>query len=169
MIIPNQKIMYRNVVSKFYKGYANDMQEAFLDFTSELKKEKLTQAAPMFYSVLSNVTHEEMLIEIHVPIEETWLNKKRADMSFLSYFFVDKLLFTRVTEDFEKNTLLAYEELLNMVSENDLEIHAPFFNVPKFDYGKEFVEIYLGAKLTSESLANRYNQPEKSGESNLIF
>lgn len=160
MIVSNQRISYKNVVSKFYAGLAEDMNEAFLDFQKLVKKRNWSPTAPMFFSILSDVTQNEMLIQIHLPIEETLMEKDKGNdnIQFRSYFYLSNLIMTKVTENLEINTLNAYGDLLNYIAENNLEIEKPFFNIPKELHGNSYVEIYLGINNKIKSPAETVKQ-----------
>lgn len=165
MIVSNQRLSYTNVVSKLYAGHSEDINEAFLDFQQLVKKRGWHATSPMFFSILSDVTQNEMLIQIHLPIEECILeaDKKDDDLQFRSFFYLPNLIMTKVTENIEINTLNAYGELLNYIAENNLEIDKPFFNIPKELNGVSYVEIYLGidSRITSPADAlKKINEAE---------
>ena len=150
MIVEGQVISCRNVVSKLYTFYADEIELAIADLSNLLLERNLTPSGPMFYSIISDFREEPLTAEFFVPVEENSLPDLFDDeVDFRSYFSVDSLLLTRIDSDFETLSVEKHFELIDYTIENNMEISSPFFILTRVVDEKAYVEIYLGAmKLT---------------------
>ena len=148
MIVDYDELMYKNVVWHSYEIYYKDFEKALEDFNDKLVNAELTVNGPLFYG-LNNIPHDEIMqVDIYMPVEQSFVAKD-ADLNFQSYFYIDNMIMTRITSDFETNIELAYDELLKYTKENDYNIISPMYHVVKEDDELQWVE--LKAKIYSEA------------------
>ena len=146
MIVEGQIISCRNVVSKLYTFYAEEMELAIEDLSNLLIERELTPSGPMFYSIVSDFQEDPLTVEFFVPVEEVTLpNLYDEEIDFRSYFSVDSLLLTRIDQDFETLSVEKHFELIDYTIEKNMEIASPFFVLTRIVDEKVYVEIYLRA------------------------
>ncbi|GAE95508.1 hypothetical protein JCM21714_4786 [Gracilibacillus boraciitolerans JCM 21714] len=134
------QIAHRNVVSKYYHFKPEDLEMAIEDFTTILEKTIIILQGDMFFSILSDPTAEEMVVEIFLPIEEDSLKVEiKEKMLFRSYFTITPMVMTRVTEDFNEQSQVKYWELVDYLNRNELEQRTPVF----VEYKKHIPEKYM--------------------------
>ncbi|QUW20800.1 DUF5085 family protein [Sporosarcina sp. Marseille-Q4063] len=148
MIVDYEELMYKNVVWHSYEIYYKDFEKALEDFNEKLVKAKLTVNGPLFYG-LNNIPRDEIMqVDIYMPVQQSFVAKD-TDLNFQSYFYIDNMIMTRITGDFETKTELAYDKLLKYSMENDYNIISPMYHVVRGDDEIQWVE--LKAKIYSEA------------------
>lgn len=150
MIIEYETMMYKNVVWHTYEIHYSQLQRALDDFGEKLLQAKLTITGPLFYALNNIPLDEIMLIDIYMPVEQSYVSKD-VDLHFQSYFYIDQMLMTRVKSDFEVNTEFAYQELLQYAIDKEYQVISPIFHIMRGDDEMQWVE--LKAKVYSEQEA----------------
>lgn len=145
MMIGHQ-IAHRNVASKYYRFKPEDLEIALEDFTSILEEDHYHPTGDMFFSILSDPTADEMIIEIFVPIKEDRFKPNSGEkILFRSYFSVTPMVMTRVTKNFNEQSQEKYWELFSYLNRNELEQRTPvFIEYKKTRSGKIYVEMSVG-------------------------
>lgn len=147
MIVDYEELMYKNVVWHTYEIYYKDFEKALEDFNQKLISANLTVNGPLFYS-LNNIPHDEIMqVDMYMPVEQSFVGKE-SDLHFQSYFYIDQMIMTRITGDFETNTEFAYDELLKYCLEHEYIIVSPMYHVIRGDDEIQWIE--LKAKIYSE-------------------
>ena len=143
MINPNDHIRYRNVVSRKYRFHYQDMEEVISDFLHDIDKIKATVKGPLFYS-LNNVPKDEIVhVELFMPVEEDYLSIM-DDMYFHSYYSIEDMVSLTIFSNFERDTEVAYAELMNYIEEKGLRQTTPIFHVIAGDTTMQYTFIKMG-------------------------
>ncbi|MFC0232612.1 DUF5085 family protein [Vagococcus entomophilus] len=146
MIAEGQMISFRNVVSKFYTLYPNDMNLVIEEMGKELEMRNLTPSGPMFYSTITDFREEPLTMEVFVPVEENQLpDMQDKEIIFRSYFLIESMIMTRVSNDYETQTIEKHIELIRYTEEHNMEIGSHFFVMPRVVEDHIYIEIYLKA------------------------
>ncbi len=135
------QIAHRNVVSKYYHFKPED-----LEIGSRLEKNDYHPTGDMFFSILSDPTADDMVVEIFLPIEEnSFKHESDEKMLFRSYFSINPMLMTRVTDNFNEQSQVKYWELMEYINQHELEQRTPVFvEYKKTHSGKVYVEMSVG-------------------------
>ncbi|WKB36151.1 DUF5085 family protein [Terrilactibacillus sp. S3-3] len=147
MIIENERIACRNIISKRYDINYRELEAARNDFLQWISNMRLTPNGNLFYS-LNNVPNDGRIkIELFAGVREDDVRGDK-DFSFRSYFAVDNMLMTYFSGNVERLTEKAYIELLNFMEDNELEMASPFFFFIFFkgDAAFPYVEIKVGVQ-----------------------
>lgn len=146
MIVENHKIAHRNVVSKYYNFIPAEIDAAFRDFNAILEKSELHADGTMFFSIISDPTEEVMTAEIFLTVEEgDFKNNTDEQMYFRSYFSVDPMIMTRITDDFDEQSQVKYWELINYIRQHGMEQRTPVFaEFKRSQSGRTYVEMSVG-------------------------
>ena len=116
MINTNDYIQMKNVIEKSYQFHYSEMEKAMQDFLNGLDQLNVTIVGPFMYT-LRNVPKDEMMeCDFLMPIMENRLNQT-TDVSFHSYYEVYDMFSLAISGDFNKETELAYAELLINIKE----------------------------------------------------
>jgi hypothetical protein len=147
MIAQDYRIAYRNVASKLYQFIPEEIELAINDFDKILSECGYHMDGRMFFSILSDPTEEVMIAEIFLPIEENRFKRRPDDeVHFHSYFFVDHMVMTRITEDFNEQSQVKFWELIDYLKKHDMTQRTPVFVEYKSSHsGKIYVEMSVGA------------------------
>lgn len=145
MIIENDSIELRNVVSRRYSLHYSQFPKAMEDFYRLLEEKKLTPTGTLFYSLNNVPVDEQMAIEVFATVEEKYVLED-DDLFFRSYFTVKDMIMTYYFGNVEKLTELAYAELIQFIEENDLEMASPIFHFFKGDRDFHYVELRVGVQ-----------------------
>lgn len=143
MINPNDSIRFKNVVSKKYSFYYEDMDKAIEEFLDNICEKGAVAKGPLFYS-LNNIPMDKMMnVEFFMPIEQ---DKFEVDngVYFHSYFSIENMVSIYICDNFEKNTEVAYAALLNYIDENKLKQVTPIFHVILGDETMRYAAIKIG-------------------------
>lgn len=133
---------YRNVASKLYNFYPEEIGEAIKDLTSILEKYGYHPTGELFYSMISEPTAEIMTAEIFMPIEEPLLNvPKEEEVSFRSYFLIKNAVSARLLKEFDEQSQVKYWELVSYAEEKNLRRATPFFVEYKRTYRGTFYAV----------------------------
>lgn len=156
MIVEGKKIAFKNVVSKYYQFKSSESSKITEDFMALIDQKDLTPNGPIFYSVMSEFGVEPISAMYSIPVSEDRLaNIDDEDLMFQTYFLVENMLMTRVLvkdpEQAQESALEKYAELIEYVSENKMELIAPFHNMFKIVDEQLYLEIYLGATRIFQS------------------
>ncbi|TQR21386.1 DUF5085 family protein [Psychrobacillus vulpis] len=146
MIVENHQIAYRNVASKLYNFLPEEIDTALMDFDSILTSHGYHPTGPIFFSIISDPTAEVMTAQLFLPIAENYFSlPKEEEVNFSSYFNVDNLLMTRVTENYEVQSQVKYWELFNYMNEHNMTQKTPIFvQFKKTNSNRTYAEISLG-------------------------
>lgn len=140
MVIEYETIMHKNVVWHTYEIHYSQFEMALEDFNEKLVKANLTIAGPLFYALYNITFDERMLIDIFIPVEQSYVPKE-SDLFFQSYFYMDQMLMTRVRSNFETETEHAYDELFQFAVNHGYKINSPIFHILRGDDEGQWVEI----------------------------
>ena len=149
MVIENEKVMYKNVVSHTYYIHYQQFELALDDFNEKLTKAKCTVKGPLFYGLHNMPTDEKMLVELFMPIEQSYIEDP-GELVFQSYFHLDNMLMTRVKGKFEINTEFSYEDILMHAVEQNYLLTSPMYHIFKGDEDLHWVELKMKVKPDGE-------------------
>ena len=146
MITGNHKIAHRNVVSKYYNFLPEEIDVAIKDFVMILEKEGYQPNGSLFFSIISDPTAEVMTAELFLTIEEeNFTVQTDEEMFFRSYFLMNPMIMTRITDDFDAKSQVKYWELINYIKQNGLKQRTPVFVEFKSSHsGRDYVEMSVG-------------------------
>jgi len=146
MITENHQIAYRNVVSKYYNFYPEEIDEALRDFDTILTEHGFNPEGTMLFSILSDPTAEVMTAEIFLPIEESNFNNQTDEqMYFRSYLNIKPMIMTRVMEDYDAQSQIKYWELIDYIKRNGMKQKTAVFVEFKSSHtGRTYVEMSVG-------------------------
>lgn len=146
MIVENHQIAYRNVASKLYNFLPEEIDIALADFDLILTGHGYHPTGTIFFSIISDPTAEVMTAQLFLPIEENHFTfPSDEEVNFSSYFNVDNLLMTRVTEEFEVQSQVKYWELFSYLKEHNLTQKTPVFvQFKKTKSNRTYAEMSLG-------------------------
>lgn len=139
---------YRNVASKLYNFYPEEIGEAIKDLTAILEKYRYHPTGDLFYSMISEPTAEMMTAEIFIPIEEALLNvPKEEEVRFRSYFLIKNTIAARLINQFDEQSQVKYWELVAYAEDKGLRRSTPFFVEYKRTYrGTFYVVMNFGVE-----------------------
>lgn len=140
MVVDFETMMYKNVVWHTYEIHFSQFELAMEDFNDKLVDANLTVAGPLFYALHNIPFDEKILIDIYIPIEQSYVPKE-SDLFFQSYFYIDEMLMTRVRDHFEARTEIAYDELFQYAFRHDYQINSPIFHILRGDDEGEWAEL----------------------------
>lgn len=157
MIVQNHQITYRNVASKYYNFLPEEIELAFADFDQTLEKYGFHVEDHLFFAILSDPTAEIMTAEIFRPIEENDFSAMPSseEIRFRSYFSVNRMITTRIKEQFDEQSQVKFWELVEYIQKHELEQSSPVFVEFKRSHsGVAYVEMSVGVSggLHSPSL-----------------
>ncbi len=147
MIIENHQITYRNVASKYYNFLPEEIELAFADLDQTLEKYGFHVTDQLFFSIISEPTASVMTAEIFRPIEENDFSAMpdSEEIRFRSYFSVNRLIMTRIMDQFDEQSQVKYWELLGYIQKNELVQSSPVFVEFKRNHpGVVYVEMSVG-------------------------
>ncbi|TQR18279.1 DUF5085 family protein [Psychrobacillus soli] len=146
MIVENHQIAYRNVASKLYNFLPEEIDIALNDFDEILTEHGYHPTGAIFFSIISDPTAEVMTAQIFLPIAESQFSfPKEVEVNFSSYFNVDNLLMTRITENYEVQSQVKYWELLAYLKEHTMTQKTPVFvQFKKTRSERTYAEMSLG-------------------------
>ncbi len=146
MIVENHQIAYQNVASKYYNFLPEEIDLAIKDFDTILSDYGYETSGGMFYSIVSDPTAEVMTAELFLTLEENYFNiPVEEDTNFRSYFLIDHMIMTRITDDFELQSQVKYWELIEYIKEHKMIQKTPVFVEFKTTYtGQSYVEMSVG-------------------------
>ena len=147
MITLNHAIAYRNVVSKLYQFYPEDFNEALNDFAAILTENGCTLGDAVFYAFLNDPQAELVTAEIFMTIEETDCRIPEENVRFNSYFLVDGMLMSRITDEFNEQSQQRYWELFSYMKEhNKRQVSPVFVEFKKAGQQRTYVEMSVAVK-----------------------
>ncbi len=142
MINTQHTMTYRNVASKLYNFYPEEIGEAIKDLTATLEKYGYHPTGDLFYSMISEPTAEIMTAEIFMPIEEPLLNiPKEEEVRFRSYFLIKNSIAARLLNQFDEQSQVKYWELVAYAEEKGFNRTTPFFVEYKRTYRGTFYAV----------------------------
>nr|WP_106782998.1 DUF5085 family protein [Lysinibacillus timonensis] len=147
MIAQNHQITYRNVASKYYNFVPEEIELAFADFDQTLENYGFHVTDQLFFAIISDPTSPVMTAEIFRPIEEDNFTTmpKSEDIRFRSYFSVNGMLMTRITDQFDEQSQTKYWELVEHIQKNEIVQSSPVFVEFKRSHsGVAYVEMSVG-------------------------
>lgn len=129
MIAKNHQITYKNVASKYYNFLPEEIELAFADLDQILENYGFHVKDQLFFSIISDPTAPVMTAEIFRPIEEDDFlpMPKSEDIRFRSYFSVNGMLMTRITDHYDEQSQKKYWELVEHIQMNNLVQSSPVF------------------------------------------
>lgn len=143
MVTENDRLQYRNVLSRKYQFYYKDFEQNLTDFMKDIEKLNVTIKGPLFYS-LNNVPMDEVMnVEFFLPVEEHFVHAPK-DMTFHSYFSIDQMISTVDLTSYEASTEVAYAKLLHYIEQKQLTQTTPIFHVLAGDQSLQYVLIKIG-------------------------
>lgn len=145
---------YRNVASKLYNFYPDEIGEAIKDLTAILEKYRYHPTGDLFYSMISEPTAEMMTAEIFIPIEEALLNvPKEEEVRFRSYFLIKNAIAARLINQFDEQSQVKYWELVAYAEDKGLRRSTPFFVEYKRTYrGTFYVVMNFGVEKAAVAI-----------------
>lgn len=149
MIIENHQIAYRNVASKYYNFVPEEIDLAFQDFDQILSSHGYNTADVMFFSIISDPTASVMTAEIFRPIEENDISQisSEEDVSFRSYFSIDGMLMTRITDQFDEQSQVMFWELAEHIQQHNFSQSSPYIVEYKRSHsGTVYAEMSVGVR-----------------------
>lgn len=147
MIVENHQIAYRNVASKKYNFFPEEIEIAVQDFVQLLSKYNYSPTGVVFYSVIGESVDGVMTAELFIQINETYLVIPAEEtVKFTSYFSVENLLMTRVKDNFDVNSQEKYRELFSYMEQKKYTQKTPLFVEIKKAHttGSSYVELSMG-------------------------
>lgn len=146
MIVENHQIAYRNVASKLYNFVPEEIDIALNDFDEILTRHGYHPTGVIFFSIISDPTAEVMTAQLFLPIAESNFSiPKDVEVNFSSYFNVDNLLMTRITENYEVQSQVKYWELFAYLKAHDMTQKTPVFvQFKKTRSKRTYAEMSLG-------------------------
>ncbi|WP_051291422.1 DUF5085 family protein [Fictibacillus gelatini] len=161
MVIEYETIMHKNVVWHTYEIHYSEFEKALDHFNDLLVNARLTISGPLFYALYNIPFDERMLIDIFIPVEQSYVSKE-SDLNFQSYLYIDEMLMTRVNNNFESNTEHAYDELFRYALSHDYKIISPIFHILRGDEKRQWVELKVKVLRTDEEIESIENGTESS-------
>ncbi|MEK4406313.1 DUF5085 family protein [Sporosarcina sp. FSL K6-6792] len=148
MIVENHQIAYRNVASKYYNFLPEEIDLAIQDFDAILSEHGYNSVGKMFFSIMSNPTAEVMTAKLFIPIEENdFTIPKEEEVDFSSYFLIDRMIMTRLTDDFDAQSQVTFWELLTYIEEHEMSRKTPIFvEFKETNAGQTNVEMSVGVQ-----------------------
>ncbi|NYF23600.1 DUF5085 family protein [Sporosarcina sp. JAI121] len=152
MIVENHQIAYKNVASKYYNFVPAEIDLAIQDFDAILSGHGYHSVGKMFFSILSNPTAEVMTAKLFIPIEEyDFTIPKEEEINFNSYFLIDRMIMTRITDDFDARSQATFSELLTYIEAHEMSRKTPMFvEFKETNAGKTNVEMSVGVSVLFE-------------------
>lgn len=128
MIVENHQIAYRNVASKLYNFFPEEIEIAVQDFIQILSDNNYTPTGVVFYSVIGESVDGVMTAELFIQVKENSLMIPAEEaVKFSSYFSVENLLMTRVNSNFDVNSQEKYQELFSYMQQKSYTQKTPLF------------------------------------------
>ncbi|PLR95920.1 DUF5085 family protein [Bacillus sp. T33-2] len=148
MIKEQHYITYRNVASKLYNFYPEEIRVAIEDLTNILEGYGYTTSGDLFYSILSDPQAEIMTAEIFLPIEESFLAiPKEEEVLFRSYFTIKNAIVARILDQFDEQSQVKYWELAAYAENNGMKQATPVFVEYKRTHsGRFYIEMSFGVE-----------------------
>ncbi|GAA5417115.1 hypothetical protein Pryu01_02176 [Paraliobacillus ryukyuensis] len=146
-MMAGHQIAYRNVASKYYHFHPEDIELAIQDFMAILEKHNYHPTGAIFFAILSDPTNEEeMVIQLFLPIMENKFETiSEEQVFFQSYFLINPMVMTRVTEDFTQQSQVKYWELFEYLERHNLEQKTPVFVEYKHTHsGRNYIKMSVG-------------------------
>ncbi|WP_163581066.1 DUF5085 family protein [Gracilibacillus saliphilus] len=146
MIVQNHRIAHRNVASKYYRFYPDEIELAVKDFQSILEENNYHPDGRILFSILSDPTSEIMSAEIFLPIwEDKFTIQEQEEIKFHSYLSIGPMIMTRITDDFNEQSQVKFWELMEYINQNNLPQRTPVFVEYKTTHsGKTYAEMSVG-------------------------
>ncbi|MFA8440155.1 DUF5085 family protein [Pueribacillus sp. YX66] len=146
MIVETHSIGYRNVASKLYNFFPDEIDVAINDFVGILTRHGYNPTGTIFFSIISDPTAEVMTAEIFLPILENNFKKPtEEEVSFNSYFLIKPMLMTRIMDNFDEQSQVKYWELIHYIQRKNLIQKTPVFAEFKRSYkDRSYVEMSVG-------------------------
>ncbi|KYD25169.1 DUF5085 family protein [Parageobacillus toebii] len=150
MIVENHRIAYRNVASKIYQFYPEEIHLAITDFDEILRKHGYRSNGNTFFSILSDPADEIMAVEIFLSVEESHFQiPEEENIFFRSYFSVYPMIMTRIVQHVEELSQVKYWELIEYMKNHNLKQRTPvFIDFKAAKSGKTYVEMSVGVKYS---------------------
>lgn len=143
MIVTNDSIKYKNVVSKKYYFYHKDFDKVYKAFFDEVMKVGYTLKGPFFYSI-NNVPKDEMVYgELFIPVNED-KPLDSDELNYQSYFNIENMLGASVFGDFLSNTEYTYGKLLAFIDKFQLKQVTPIYHIISSDDTMNYALIKIG-------------------------
>ena len=97
---------------------------------------------------MSNPTAEVMTAKLFIPIEENdFTIPKEEEVDFSSYFLIDRMIMTRLTDDFDAQSQVTFWELLTYIAEHEMSRKTPIFvEFKETNAGQTYVEMSVGVQ-----------------------
>jgi len=146
MIVENHQIAYRNVASKLYNFFPEEIDIALKDFDRILTSKDYHPTGDIFFTIISDPTSEIMTAELFLPIMENYFSlPKEEEVNFRSYFAVDNLLMTRVVDNFDEQAQVKYWELFDYMKQHSMSQKTPVFvQYKRTKSNQTYAEMSLG-------------------------
>src|SRR5699024_4673784 len=146
MITENHQIAYRNVVSKYYNFYPEEINVALKDFDTILTENGFNPDGTMHCSILSDPTAEVMTAEINLQNKESnYNNQTDEQMYFRRKLNIKLMIMTRVMEELDDQSQIKYCELIDYIKRNGLKQKTAVFVEFKSSHtGRTYVEMSVG-------------------------
>lgn len=114
---------------------------------------KVMEDFPLNHEVYKNgpsdPTASVMTAEIFRPIEENDISQisSEEDVNFRSYFSIDGMLMTRITDQFDEQSQVKFWELAEHIQQHNFSQSSPYFVEYKCSHsGATYVEMSVGVR-----------------------
>ncbi|MEF9917395.1 MAG: DUF5085 family protein [Lachnospiraceae bacterium] len=120
MIYDKDCICRMNVYSKIYKGHYLEMKSFFEDYADIIMKHHLRRDGEMFYTFNQLTETLDVELEIFQATKE-YISVLDTNVRFYSYYCIENMLSTVITNDFDKIQLNYAEIVEYMRAQNRVE------------------------------------------------
>lgn len=146
MVVENHRIAYRNVASKIYQFYPEEIHVAITDFDEILRNHGYHSNGNTFFAILSAPTDEIMVAEIFLSIAEDHFQvPEDENIFFRSYFSIYLMIMTRIVQHIEEQSQVKYWELIEYMNNHNLKQRTPVFvGFKATKSGKIYAEMSVG-------------------------
>jgi len=148
LIFENYQLAYRNVVSKLYNFYPDEIETAIKDLTAIIETNHHTVTGDLFFCMLSPPDAEIMTAEIFIPIEEKFCDIPASEkINFNSYFSIENAIMARILNEYNEQSQIVFWNLLSYSKKEELTPKTPIFVEYKHTYqGTNYVQMCMGVK-----------------------
>lgn len=143
MVIAQDSIKHRNVLSRKYRFHYKEFKKYMEHFLNDVFTLKVEIKGPLFYSLHNIPTDEMMNVEFYMPVVQDSVTELQ-DMNFHSYFSIDNMISTLDLVNEEASTEVSYTKLLHYIEQNHLTQATPIFHIISGDQSLQYVLIKIG-------------------------
>lgn len=126
MVNPNDRLQYKDVISKGYIGPVNTIEAAMTSFMEELLSLKYKFIGPLFFSVQLDENGTNAKFTFYMPLLNEPASVENGFM-FHSYFTIGQVFSTYMKGDFEDKLALENNMLLECIQKEGYRPVSPLF------------------------------------------